>query len=42
MNDSPDDVRPLQVSSETEDFAQSMADSFSSFLLALRSRGSTA
>jgi hypothetical protein len=36
MNDSPDDVRPPGVSSETEDFAQSMADSFSSFLLALR------
>ena len=40
MNDEPNDrsghdERP-GVSSETEDFAQSMADSFSSFLLALR------
>ncbi|HET6937622.1 MAG TPA: DUF5063 domain-containing protein [Nocardioides sp.] len=35
MNDSPD-VPVTDLSSETEDFAQSMADSFSSFLLALR------
>jgi Domain of unknown function (DUF5063) len=35
MNDSPD-VPVTDMSSETEDFAQSMADSFSSFLLALR------
>jgi hypothetical protein len=39
MNDEPDDRSGHEeagVSSETEDFAQSMADSFSSFLLALR------
>jgi hypothetical protein len=35
MNQSPD-VPVSGMSSETEDFAQSMADSFSSFLLALR------
>jgi hypothetical protein len=35
MNDSPD-VPVSDMSSDTEDFAQSMADSFSSFLLALR------
>ena len=34
LNDAPD--VPIEVSSETEDFGQSMADSFSSFLLALR------
>jgi Domain of unknown function (DUF5063) len=36
VNDSADDGPLSEVSSETEDFAQSIADSFSSFLLALR------
>ncbi len=38
MKDDPDDQFSIDegVSSETEDFAQSIADSFSSFLLALR------
>ena len=36
MNDSADEGHLSQVSSDTEDFAQSIADSFSSFLLALR------
>ncbi|HEX5090488.1 MAG TPA: DUF5063 domain-containing protein [Nocardioides sp.] len=35
MNESPD-RSAAELSSETEDFAQSIADSFSSFLLALR------
>ena len=39
MSDATNDVPPdeqIGLSSDTEDFAQSMADSFSSFLLALR------
>jgi hypothetical protein len=36
MNDADDQAEPSPLSSEAEDFAQSMADSFSSFLLALR------
>jgi hypothetical protein len=36
MTDETNDVSMTDISSETEDFAQSMADSFSSFLLALR------
>jgi hypothetical protein len=36
VNDSLEDQPQTAMSSETEDFAQSIADSFSSFLLALR------